>query len=214
MSDNETAAAAPAPETDDHVSAQWGVAVIPGENVSITINIPWPFVTQGATPVHLYDDTPTVDGCFTPDDAYDNRDIRISLDDWTDGGADNLDVTCDTVCGPDGEGHCTFTVDTNIPDSGLLYLNVHLDYGLKGPWVDANPCDDGPDRYDQGAEDQDFGGWDALVNNDTETGPLALPNCDTYGFSHTDGVDTFDDAVQNVNPLFDAQSQSLLLNDD
>ncbi len=35
MSDDHTETAAPAPEADDNVSAHWGVAVIPGENVSI-----------------------------------------------------------------------------------------------------------------------------------------------------------------------------------
>jgi hypothetical protein len=55
------------------------------------------------------------------------------------------------------------------------------------------------DRYDRGGADLVFGGWDALQNNDTEDGPLALANCNDYGFSHTDGVDTFSDSVENLN---------------
>ncbi len=47
MSENQTEATAPAPETDDHVSAQWGVAVIPGENVSIHYTVT-PITEEGA----------------------------------------------------------------------------------------------------------------------------------------------------------------------
>jgi hypothetical protein len=68
--------------------------------------------------------------------------------------------------------------------------------------VDANLCGDGlADRYDLGSPHLGFAetGFDALVNNDTETGPLGIPNCTDYRFSHSYGLDSFDDAVQNLN---------------
>jgi len=47
--------------------------------------------------------------------------------------------------------------------------------------------------------DPDFGGWDALKNNENEDGPLALSNCKTYAFSHFDGTTVFEDEVQSLN---------------
>jgi len=113
-----------------------------------------------------------------------------------------------------------------IPASGEAYVNVHLDYGLKGGRVDANPCGgvcsgDGTtpcnedaecstaggicqfaDRYDRGVQSPDLfvePGFDALVNNNSEDGPLAIADCTDYLFSHDDGTVTFDDSVQNLN---------------
>ena len=60
-------------------------------------------------------------------------------------------------------------------------------------------CDGNSDRYDAGGLDPDFGGWDALKNNETDDGPLALSNCKTYAFSHDDGTAVFEDEVQSVN---------------
>jgi hypothetical protein len=129
-------------------------------------------------------------------------------------------------------GTCTFVVDVKIPDSGQAYLNVHMDYGLKGASVDANDgvvrsgtvCDGEGDRYDLGALDPVFGGWDALHNVDTDTdnppvyGELALENCKSYDFSHDDGTDVFEDQVQSLNifkrikgvygPVFESETES------
>ena len=38
---------------------------------------------------------------------------------------------------------CTMTVPLNEVTADMYYVNVHLDYGLKGPKVDANPGGDG-----------------------------------------------------------------------
>jgi hypothetical protein len=80
-------------------------------------------------------------------------------------------------------GHCTFTVGVMIPASGQAYVNLHLDYGLTGPHVDA--CSDGvADRYDSKAVTD---GFDALENrdgSDNGTGDLIIPNCQDYVFAH------------------------------
>jgi hypothetical protein len=182
---------------------------------TVAIDIPYPFVTQGAMPVHVYDAVELVidsDGCFLPPEAEASFDQRIAIEDYiggaTAGGGSTLE--CDQVaCGLDGVGTCSFEVEVPIPASGQAFVNVHLDYGLKGASLDANDgeiilagetvCDGDPDRYDAGALDLDFGGWDALKNNDTEDGPLALSNCKTYAFSHDDGTMIFEDEVQSLN---------------
>jgi hypothetical protein len=71
---------------------------------------------------------------------------------------------------------------------------MHLDYGLKGASVDANDgtvatvgdtfCDGAGDRYDAGSMDPDFGGWNALMNTETDDGEVAVSNCKSYDFSH------------------------------
>ncbi|MHC4859864.1 MAG: hypothetical protein ACYTDY_07210, partial [Planctomycetota bacterium] len=162
----------------------------PNTTVPVDISIAYPFVTQGAMPVHVYDAVDLAfddDGCFLPPDtALASFSQIITIDDWVNGTTPNGGSTldCDPICGPDGAGSCTFTVQVPLYDSGQSYVNVHLDYGLKGMDIDANVCDGTPDRYDRGTQDPDFGGWDALENTATDDGPLALSNCKTYEFEH------------------------------
>jgi hypothetical protein len=212
----------------------------PNTTVTVGIDIPYPYVTVGGQPVHVFDaydavgmcvnsstgevtgqacdfkaypDSECGDGeycdtsCFAPTLASQPFDIRWNIEDYFDGAGKigHDDVTCDKVCGPPGAGSCTFVVDVLIPASGQAYLNVHLDYGLKGVHEDANPCNDGlADRYDQGnSSGTGFAdvGFDAWVNNDTQDGALGIgiADCTDYAFGHSDGQQTFDDAVQNLN---------------
>jgi hypothetical protein len=184
------------------------------ETVDITVD--YPFITQGAVPVHVYcaEDVALYTDengfqCFDPVDAQASIRFAITIDDYIEGTTDtsrlNLYCTEGGICGPDGEGSCTFDVDLSSLDLSAcdldqVYINVHLDWALKGPMVDANPCDDGlPDRYDMGAN-LEFGGFDALENTDTEDGHEAITNCRTFEFSHTDGGYTSDSAgAQNYN---------------
>jgi cysteine-rich repeat protein len=69
---------------------------------TLRIFIPWPFVTQGARPVHVYDANSTVieDGCFLPCfnstsacGALSSVGTQISLADWVNGGTNATGVT-------------------------------------------------------------------------------------------------------------------------
>jgi hypothetical protein len=179
---------------------------VPDTQVVLTVRVAYPFVTQGATPIHVYGDTTTEDGCFKPTSELANSNVQITLEDYQNATMDGV-LNCEPpegVCGPDGSGFCEFDVSLTIPDCGeatcQVYVNTHLDWGFKGNNVDANPCDDTADRYDRGVEDTVFGGWDALVNTATDDGPVALTNCRTFEFQHSDGIDTFvADGVQNFN---------------
>ena len=57
---------------------------MPDRAEAVTIEIPWPFVTQGATPVHVYDaaqvehDRPTA-SCRPAASGYQ---LTITMDDW------------------------------------------------------------------------------------------------------------------------------------
>jgi hypothetical protein len=106
-----------------------------GDPVNLTINIPFPFVTQGANPIQVHSlfDFSATDGeiCFEP------------LDDVT--AAFTIDTEADTPVSPSGAQIITFddytpplmgeqtqvTVSGEIPASGQLYITIHLDYGFK-----------------------------------------------------------------------------------
>ena len=98
---------------------------IPGEIALFELDIPYPFVTHGASPMHAYDWLDLASGdndepCFVPDDedgAFFVDSHTITLEDYGKRGS----------CGD------TTTVNYNltIPDSGFIYLNIHLDLGLE-----------------------------------------------------------------------------------
>ena len=94
------------------------------------------------------------------------------------------------------------TVDFTFPASGKAYVNIHLDYGVKGQKTDFNPVDTFADRYDRGTGTcvGDATYYDALQNdsNATPAGPVALATCTPYPFSH-EGTPDGSDSVQNVN---------------
>lgn len=85
---------------------------------SITITLPYPFVTQGAVPIHIYSSvaTTTVNGtrCFVPGTEIGNSSQRVTLTGYTGMGS-------------------TQTVTVQLPPlpGGFAYINMHLDYGLK-----------------------------------------------------------------------------------
>ncbi len=126
----------------------------PGEVVPVTLSIPWPFVTQGARPVHVYDgvayDTSTGVFCFDPDEfnelaAIDNY---IVLSDY--GVAANTSGYLNGV----SEQYVEVELLITIPDTGFAYINQHMDYGLKG--LDTDFDGDGtadPQHYVKDAND-------------------------------------------------------------
>jgi hypothetical protein len=78
----------------------------PGESVTLNTAIDSPFVTQGAMPVHVYANVSFDGDCFVP--------------------ADEIAVL---PALSDNSPNHTITVD--VPDTGLVYVRIHLDYGLK-----------------------------------------------------------------------------------
>lgn len=96
-----------------------------GSTTDVTINIPYPFVTQGATAVHAYSSV-TVDDhsgqtCFTPGDEIANWKPSVTLGSYTDTNHD----------GKIGFGDTYALTVHDVPDDEFVYLNLHLDYGLE-----------------------------------------------------------------------------------
>jgi hypothetical protein len=171
-------------------------------DVKLTVTIPYPYITVGGMPLHIYDGEAVRgngQGCLDPTLGIRSEPMFITLDDWIFGapGGGDYNLVCDIVAGPGGSGFCTFEVDilnSEIPESGLIYVNLHLDHGLKGKFVDANPYGIDPgtgqpeDRYDRHPLVSPWGSSDALVNTISDDGPLALADCQAYWFDHTDDV--------------------------
>src|SRR5262249_33458423 len=120
----------------------------------------------------------------------------ITYADWASGlskppAASSWSVTCEAPLPalPNGlDFNCLVDVKFTVPTSGLAYVNIHLDYGVKGNQTDFNPTGDGADRYDKGTNTcvGDATYYDALQNdsNATPAGPVALATCTTYPFSN------------------------------
>lgn len=151
----------------------------PGVTASFTITLPYPFVTQGAQPVHAYDGAAVnTDGpddgtcpastCFTP-----GNEIYVE--------ATPVPVTLDSYA-PQAMGSTT-TVDVmfTVPQSGLVFVAIHLDYGLKGTH-----------GYQKGA-------YDDAVDCETELETL-IPNLQPYEFEwYGWGGQDFSSSVCNFN---------------
>jgi hypothetical protein len=97
----------------------WNVFVTgtPDTEETITLTIPYPFVTKGANPVHVFDGV-TIDSgdetCLTPGNAIEAvaSPATVGLGDYE---SDTIDIE----------------VTVTIPASGFVYIAVHLDYGFK-----------------------------------------------------------------------------------
>ena len=91
----------------------------PGEQAIFDITLPYPFVTQSADPVHAYDWVTIVRNgdqqCLLPGNVFGVGSQQVRLADYG------------NPAGPSTAVRVTLTV----PDSGAVFLTLHLDYGLK-----------------------------------------------------------------------------------
>lgn len=146
-----------------------------GDEVSVRVYIPYPYVTHGANPIHVYDWV-YLEECdggvgFVPGNAVYSEKTYIVLEDYLpDPVWEETQVYLDL----------TFTV----PDTGFAYLNIHLEHGLPGTGgysrdVDHNAFDlvDGTILVPHQAEhwfsvEGDVTGEDVIHNlNDFKGGP-------------------------------------------
>jgi hypothetical protein len=142
-----------------------------GEEVTLHITIPYPFVTQGAQPIHVYDSvTYGRCGCFMHSGELSGFDIS-GTDTLTSSGAMAIEL------GDHVGGFVTVTVTGEVPASGLVYVTIHLDFGLKGE-----------------RDYQRSGNKDALHPNSSKD----VPDYNDYEFS-VSGDLTDTQVVQNMN---------------
>jgi hypothetical protein len=152
----------------------------PGAAVDLTIDVPFPFVTQGAHPIQVFGSARSSGGCLVPGSSLTGFTIT------TDGG--NLspasypvilrsDYTVPNL-GSETRVHVTGTV----PATGLVYVTIHLDYGLKkvSGWQQASngTTAQGPDTNLDGTPDG-LGG-----------GPIYIASPQPYEFGFNGGGST------------------------
>jgi hypothetical protein len=96
--------------------------VVPVSTSNVTMTIPFPFITQGTTPIHVYStfEWNEAGRCFTPGTEIFNSGAQIV---FSSPSYDEL-----------GETKNTITIN-NVPAGA--YVNIHLDYGFKdsGGWA-------------------------------------------------------------------------------
>ena len=193
----------------------WNVNVegTPGTQKSVTLTLPWPFVTQGNMPVHVYDGVffnPTTQ-CYIPGHEVASVNNLVQLVTYINqtGNTPLMDVTSPTDWGypytagpstltttsftPTPTKFVTVTITFTMPATGFAYVNQHLDDGLKGPKVDVN----GDGVIDNIPYNKD-GNLDAT--NATNVAQILIPDNVKHTFSVADETGPLgSDAVYNNN---------------
>ncbi|NBP25413.1 MAG: hypothetical protein EBU81_12880 [Proteobacteria bacterium] len=143
----------------------------PGTVVTLNLTIPYPYVTQGAQPIHAYDGVSVVPGasgqeCYIPGNGFFVNSTQVVLSNYA----------------PQTMGSSTtVSVTLTVPSTGFVYLNMHLDYGLKRS-----------SGYAKGGPS----GNDAI---DPSTLQVLIPDRGSYRFAFSDGVESASDSICNIN---------------
>src|SRR4029079_7756928 len=105
------------------------VSGTPGSSKTLNITVPYPFVTQGANPIQAHASFTLNNGCFVPSPSLAGCSIS-TLGGNLSASGNPVIVLGDYV--PQNIGSTTTaTVTCTVPSSGLLYVTIHLDDGLK-----------------------------------------------------------------------------------
>ena len=107
----------------------------PNQQVTLTIKIPYPFVTQGANPIQVHNSAGpsgvTYNSCFAAGGSLSGYTITTNGHVWK---ATETPVIVLADYGKTpivGTTFMTVTVKGLVPGTGLLYVTLHLDYGFK-----------------------------------------------------------------------------------
>ena len=129
----------------------------PGSNVTFHVTLPYPWVTQGARPIEVYDGVTANNSggqtCLAPGNKILAGSQQVTLSSY--GSKPVMGVTTYTL-----------NVTMTVPSTGFVFLAIHLDYGLKASTGYGH----------NGAGDATMGG---------STGTIPIPNNQSYAFSVT-----------------------------
>ncbi len=161
----------------------------PGAAVDLAIEVPFPFVTQGAHPIKVRNRANSWAGCFIPGAALQGFTIT------TDGGhlsPTGFPVIVRSDFGTQNLGSTTTVhVTGTVPPTGLVYVAIHLDYDLKSTtgWQQA------PDgKTLQGPDTNLDGELDGLGG-----GPIVLASPQPYTFDFGAGGSTHASVPSSCN---------------
>jgi hypothetical protein len=141
----------------------------PGTAVEFNLSIPYPYVTQGAQPIHAYDGVQILgETCLVPGNGILVNGTQTTLQDYS----------------PQQLGSIrSVQVTVTVPSTGFIYLNMHLDYGLKGTTGYGKSSD----------------GLDNAIRCGGLNADILIPNRHTYEFGVSAGGQTATDGVCNIN---------------
>ncbi len=107
--------------------------------VTLSITIPYPFVTQGAVPIQVHSLVSlNENGCFLPAaDVTGEFTILINGQPGTPSPSGAPVILLSDHWDGSNWKPVTVTVTGNVPKTGLVYVTIHMDYGLK-PTSDPN----------------------------------------------------------------------------
>ncbi len=103
----------------------------PGSPVTLNIQVPYPFITSGAYPIQVSTGfSLTSQGCFAPNFANPSGFTITAPGPLSSSGHPTIVLS---NYSPQNFGSTvTVTVTGTVPSTGLVYVTIHLDYGLKG----------------------------------------------------------------------------------
>jgi hypothetical protein len=161
----------------------------PGAALDLDIEVPFPFVTQGAHPIQVYDRTGVSGGCFQPGSSLSGFTITTDGGHLSPGGFPVILRSDFTT--PNLGDTTSVHVSGTVPSTGLVYVTIHLDYGLKKTtgWQQAsnNTTAQGPDTNLDGTLDG-LGG-----------GPIFIASPQPYGFGFSSGGPTHNSTPSSCN---------------
>ncbi len=138
-------------------------AGVPSSTVTLKVQIPYPFVTQGAVPIQVYSSVGFSGPYFIPMNIITPGYAITAGGTFTSSGAPQIILT---DYNPHLFGSMVIvTITGQIPSSGLVYVTIHLNYGLKGTV-----------------------GYGNDLNNDAvnaTSGVVLIRNLEAYSFSQT-----------------------------
>jgi uncharacterized repeat protein (TIGR01451 family) len=161
----------------------------PGDNFTMTIEIPYPFITQegAGVPIQVHDGSGlTANGCFMPTPSLNGFGIETDALAPVSSAGNQIITPEDYEIKQLGES-TTVTITGLVPDTGLVYVTIHLDYGLKktGGWKPTGTTTVNPET---GAKIAD-------VSN----GTITIHGYEEYDFSREVDGDIFETTPASYN---------------
>jgi hypothetical protein len=153
----------------------------PGSDFTMTIEVPYPFVTQegAGVPIQVHGGTTlTSGGCYIPTPKLDGFTIATEAMTPTSNAGNQIITPEDYTIKQPGQ-NTTVTISGTVPESGLVYVTVHLDLVVKktGSWKQTGTYTINPVTGASIA--------DVINQAGFGSGPVTILGYENYAFSRT-----------------------------
>ena len=156
----------------------------PGSPFTMTIQVPYPFVTQegAGNPIQVHDGTGlTAGGCYLPYPGLNGFTILTQALTPTSPAGYQI-ITLEDYNSLTMGSHTVVTVSGTVPATGFVYVTIHLDYSLKktSSWKPTGTSTENPVT----------GLFLPDMRNGLGSGPVTIHGLEAYHFEYTVGGDT------------------------